>query len=389
MSEDIRSTRDRSSPPTLAWGQAQVQPHAPAIGRRRRVARLAVLALLILALALVSVGCGQQTRPADGSAPSPEGQVAKAAKAAPPEADLAETSSSGDEAEAALQLEPVVEAPLEVTTLASDESTVDEADVLDQRPDLSSRSDRATAEQLPEAALELPLDSVSVADKIADARARAEAKRAAEAKAQAEAKAKAEAEAKAKAVARARAQAEAAAKAASERAEAEARARAAREKAAAEARARAQQAARLAAQRRAAAATPRPVVTTAASSSIGAKVASIALRYVGYRYSWAGTSPSTGFDCSGFTYYVYKVAGRPISRDLAVQYRTGQWVSRSQLQPGDLVFFQNTYKPGLSHSGIYIGGGKMINAQDEDSGVAIASIDSRYWGPRFLGGRRP
>ncbi len=389
MSEDTRSTRERSSPPSLASGQAQIQPHAPAIGRGRRVARLAVLALLILALAVVSVAWAQPRESANRAAPSPEGEVAEAAKAAPREADLAETSSSIVEAEASLQVEsagsgaePVVEAPLEAATATSGESTVDEADVLDGRPDLSSRSDRFAAEKTPEVVVELPLDSISVADKMADARARAEVKRAAEAKARAEAKAAEEAGARAEAKSRA-----------------EAAARAAKAKAQAEARARAEQAARIAAQQKAA--TPKPVVRTATStprpvvraatttSGLGPRVVSIAMSYLGYRYSWAGASPSTGFDCRGFTYWVYLKAGRPIPITLAGQYATGRWVSRSQLQPGDLVFFQNTYKPGLSHSGIYIGGGKMINAQSESTGVVIASIDSSYWGPRFLGGRRP
>ena len=113
------------------------------------------------------------------------------------------------------------------------------------------------------------------------------------------------------------------------------------------------------------------------------------MRYLGYRYTWPGASPSTGFDCRGFTYWVYLQAGKRIPLTLSGQYGTGRWVSRSQLQPGDLVFFQNTYKAGLSHAGIYIGNGRMINAQSESAGVAIASIDSTYWRPRFLGGRRP
>jgi peptidoglycan DL-endopeptidase CwlO len=135
--------------------------------------------------------------------------------------------------------------------------------------------------------------------------------------------------------------------------------------------------------------TPTPRPTTAPSTStFGQKVANIALRYVGYRYTYGGTSPSTGFDCSGFAYYVYKVAGRPISRSLSVQYSTGAWVSRSSIRAGDLVFFKNTYRYGLSHVAISIGGGKFVHAQSESTGVRVSYFDT-YWSSHYLGARRP
>jgi cell wall-associated NlpC family hydrolase len=134
-------------------------------------------------------------------------------------------------------------------------------------------------------------------------------------------------------------------------------------------------------------AAPRPVAKTV--SSLGQRVVSIALRYVGYRYRYGGISPSTGFDCSGFVYYVYKAAGHPISRDIYAQYRTGVSVSRSSLRPGDLVFFKNTYKAGLSHASIYIGGGRIVHAQSESTGVTTTSLSTSYWSSRYLGARRP
>ncbi len=137
--------------------------------------------------------------------------------------------------------------------------------------------------------------------------------------------------------------------------------------------------------------TPRPVATTAPTTSgaLGQRVVSIALRYVGYRYTSGGTSPSTGFDCSGFVYFVYKTAGHPISRDIYVQYRTGIAVARSSLRAGDLVFFQNTYRYGLSHVSIYIGGGRIVHAQSESTGVTTSSLSESYWSSHYLGARRP
>ncbi len=138
-------------------------------------------------------------------------------------------------------------------------------------------------------------------------------------------------------------------------------------------------------------AAPGPEPQTAApSGSGGERVAALAQKYLGYRYLWGGHSPSTGFDCSGFTWYVYKEVGINIPlHDLAGQLNSGPRISRDKLQPGDLVFFQNTYKPGLSHSGIYLGDGRFINAESESVGVQIRSLSDPYWSPRFIGGSRP
>jgi cell wall-associated NlpC family hydrolase len=69
--------------------------------------------------------------------------------------------------------------------------------------------------------------------------------------------------------------------------------------------------------------------------------------------------------------------------------QAGPRINRANLQPGDLVFFQNTYKSGLSHVGIYIGGGRFINAEDVGKGVRVASLNDSYWGPRYFGASRP
>ncbi|MHB1159453.1 MAG: C40 family peptidase [Chloroflexota bacterium] len=127
-----------------------------------------------------------------------------------------------------------------------------------------------------------------------------------------------------------------------------------------------------------------------APNSPGDRVAAIARSYLGYPYAWAGDSPQTGFDCSGFDEYVYREAGIPIPpHDLWGQMNSGSRVAPGELQPGDLVFFQNTYVRGLSHGGIYLGDGHFVHATDEGSGVRISSLGEGYWAARFLAGSRP
>lgn len=136
---------------------------------------------------------------------------------------------------------------------------------------------------------------------------------------------------------------------------------------------------------------PRQPVPPAPPSggSNGDRIAAIAQKYLGYRYLWGGHSP-TGFDCSGFTWYVYKEAGITIPRhNLSGQLNTGQKVAREQLRPGDLVFFQNTYARGLSHVGIYLGNGRFINAETERVGVQVRALADPYWSSRYVGASRP
>lgn len=113
-----------------------------------------------------------------------------------------------------------------------------------------------------------------------------------------------------------------------------------------------------------------------------------ARRYKGAKYVWAGASPK-GFDCSGFTWYVYnQVTGNDIGRTVEEQYRNGNAVSRGALQAGDVVFFKNTYQKGLSHCGIFISGSDFIHAENEDTGVVISSLDSDYYSQHYAGARR-
>ncbi|QPQ31542.1 C40 family peptidase [Lysinibacillus sp. JNUCC 51] len=108
----------------------------------------------------------------------------------------------------------------------------------------------------------------------------------------------------------------------------------------------------------------------------------IAKRQLGVKYSFGGSKPSTGFDCSGYVTYVFNNAGISTARKSAAGfYNTAKKVKSPQV--GDLVFFSNTYKAGISHVGIYLGNNQMISASD--SGVSIANINSSYWKKHFTG----
>lgn len=111
------------------------------------------------------------------------------------------------------------------------------------------------------------------------------------------------------------------------------------------------------------------------------QVVAIALQYLGVPYVWGGASPSTGFDCSGLTMYVYAQVGVSLPHYAAAQFQMGTPVPRDQLAPGDLVFFN-----GLGHMGMYIGGGQFIHAPHTGDVVKISSMSER-WGD-FVGARR-
>jgi hypothetical protein len=111
-----------------------------------------------------------------------------------------------------------------------------------------------------------------------------------------------------------------------------------------------------------------------------------ATKLIGVPYRTAGTT-TNGFDCSGFTQYVMKQAGVSIPRTTSTQYALGKSVSKSDLQVGDLVFF-NTSGRGVSHVGISLGGTKFIHSASS-KGVSIASInDPYYWGDKYIGAKR-
>jgi len=117
-------------------------------------------------------------------------------------------------------------------------------------------------------------------------------------------------------------------------------------------------------------------------------LASAALDLIGIRYKWGGNSPETGLDCSGLVRYVFQqVTGVTLPRTAKDMSRVGTQVAVSDLQPGDLVFF-NTRRFAFSHVGIYLGDNRFIHAPRRGRDVEIATLDSGFWQQRFNGARR-
>ena len=123
-----------------------------------------------------------------------------------------------------------------------------------------------------------------------------------------------------------------------------------------------------------------------AVSGKGSTVVETAKKYLGAKYVYGASGPNS-FDCSGFTSYVFKLHGVSLSRTAKGQYSNGTAVSRANLQPGDLVMFGPSAS-GINHVGIYIGGGKIIHAENPSSGVTIDTINSGYYNKNYVGARR-
>ena len=127
--------------------------------------------------------------------------------------------------------------------------------------------------------------------------------------------------------------------------------------------------------------------TDSAPSATGSDIVAEAQKYLGTPYVYGGASPS-GFDCSGFVYYVLKQLGFSPYRTPADQYSQGTYVEKDNLQPGDIVFFAGTYASGISHVGIYVGGGQFIHSPNSRSTVSYSDLTSGYWAQHYYGARR-
>lgn len=121
-------------------------------------------------------------------------------------------------------------------------------------------------------------------------------------------------------------------------------------------------------------------------------VVAIARTQLGMPYVWGGASPQTSFDCSGLVQWSYAQIGVSLPRTAQEQHDATARVAPGDLQPGDLVFFAFTYPTSssepITHLGIYVGGGQLINAPDEGDVVREMPVFSGFWGAHFAGGGR-
>ena len=113
-----------------------------------------------------------------------------------------------------------------------------------------------------------------------------------------------------------------------------------------------------------------------------------ALSMVGISYRWGGSSPQTGFDCSGLVSHVFKkIVGQVLPRDSYAMARLGQSIPVDALRPGDLVFFDTMRRP-FSHVGIYLGDQRFVHAPTAGKSVHVVDMTETYWAARYNGARR-
>lgn len=124
-------------------------------------------------------------------------------------------------------------------------------------------------------------------------------------------------------------------------------------------------------------------------SNSGNEIVNFAMQYKGYSYVYGGKKPETGFDCSGFTKYVFENFGIMLGGTAASQANSGTEVAREDLQPGDLILFQNDARTCIGHCAIYIGNNTFVHAANPKRGVVTDVLDGNsYYSPRFVTARR-
>ena len=112
-----------------------------------------------------------------------------------------------------------------------------------------------------------------------------------------------------------------------------------------------------------------------------------ARRFIGIPYRWGGTTAENGFDCSGLTMVSYRLNGLNLPRVSRNQFKAGRWVSKSQLQPGDLVFFATKGGKRVTHVGMYAGNGQFIHAPRTGKNVRFESLSNPFFAKTYVGGR--
>ena len=120
----------------------------------------------------------------------------------------------------------------------------------------------------------------------------------------------------------------------------------------------------------------------------GNKIANYAKKYIGYNYVSGGSTPSNGFDCSGFVYYVYNSCGYSLSRLCSIQAESGIKIEREDLKEGDLIFFNNGSNGSIGHVAIYVGNGTIVHAANTRRGVTTDTINSGYYNTYYYTARR-
>lgn len=130
-----------------------------------------------------------------------------------------------------------------------------------------------------------------------------------------------------------------------------------------------------------------PAQSATPQTASGTQILAKATEYLGTPYVYGGASPS-GFDCSGFVYYVYGTFGISVGRTPEAQHSAGTVVDKGNLQPGDIVLFAGTGGSGISHSGIYAGNGQFIHSPNSRSTVSYSDLTSGYWSEHFYCGIR-
>jgi cell wall-associated NlpC family hydrolase len=128
---------------------------------------------------------------------------------------------------------------------------------------------------------------------------------------------------------------------------------------------------------------------SAVSGGIGTRAVAIAEQFLGVPYVWGGADPLVGFDCSGLALYVYGRLGISLTHYTGAQFTEGLRLPREALQPGDLVFFDDDPVRGPQHEGIYIGGGRFIQAPHTGDVVRISTLDDPRYGFAYVGAVRP